>query len=90
MTLAEAAQKWHYRALIFQDEYADGIPDELHDLLNMAKNDEDTDVDSLPDLVELLTVLHRLKPYRRYNSSTLEYGAFPMLFFGLDYTKIRK
>ena len=26
----------------------------------------------------------------RYNSSTLEYGAFPMLFFGLDYAKIRK
>ena len=50
MTLAETAQKWRYRALIFQDEYADGIPDELHDLLGMAKNDEDTDVDSLPDL----------------------------------------
>ena len=64
MTLTEAAQKWRYRALIFQDEYADGIPDELHDLLGMAKNDEDTDVDSLPDLVELLTVLRRLEPYR--------------------------
>ena len=63
-TVADTAQKWRYRALIFQDEYADGIPDELHDLLGMAKNDEDTDVDSLPDLVELLTVLRRLEPYR--------------------------
>ena len=31
-TVAETAQKWRYRALIFPDEYADGIPDELHDL----------------------------------------------------------
>ena len=39
MTLAESAQKWRYRALIFQDEYADGILDELHDFLGMVKND---------------------------------------------------
>ncbi len=32
-TVADTAQKWRYHALIFQDEYADGIPDELHDLL---------------------------------------------------------
>ena len=64
MTLAESAQKWRYRALVFQDEYADGIPDELHDLLGMNRGYEDTDDDTLPDLVELLTVLRRLEPYR--------------------------
>ena len=63
-TLAENAQKWCYRALVFQDEYADGIPDELHDLLGMDRGNEDTDGDTLPDLMELLTVLRRLEPYR--------------------------
>ena len=63
-TLAETAQKWRYRALVFQDEYADGIPDELHDLLGMDRGNEDTDGDTLPDLMELLTVLRRLEPYR--------------------------
>ena len=63
-TVAETAQKWRYRALIFPDEYADGIPDELHDLLGMDRGYEDTDDDTLPDLMELLTVLRRLEPYR--------------------------
>ena len=63
-TVAETAQKWRYRALIFPDEYADGIPDELHDLLGMDRGNEDTDGDTLPDLMELLTVLRRLEPYR--------------------------
>ena len=64
-TMAESARTWQYRALIFEDEYADGIPDELHDVLGMDRGDEDTDDDSLPDLLELLTVLRRLEPYRR-------------------------
>lgn len=64
-TMAESARTWQYRALIFEDEYADGIPDELHDVLGMGRGDEDTDDDSLPDLLELLTVLRRLEPYRR-------------------------
>ena len=63
-TVAETAQKWRYRALIFPDEYADGIPDELHGLLGMDRGYEDTDDDTLPDLMELLTVLRRLEPYR--------------------------
>lgn len=63
-TLAEFPRAWHYRALIFEDEYADGIPDELHDVLGMVRGEEDTDCDSLPDLLELLTVLRRLEPYR--------------------------
>mgnify|MGYP001669596678 CR=1 FL=1 len=63
-TVAETAQKWCYRALIFPDEYADGIPDELHGLLGMDRGYEDTDDDTLPDLMELLTVLRRLEPYR--------------------------
>ena len=63
-TVADTAQKWRYRALIFPDEYADGIPDELHGLLGMDRGYEDTDDDTLPDLMELLTVLRRLEPYR--------------------------
>lgn len=63
-TLAESVRRWPYRVLIFVDEYADGISDELHDVLGMARNGEDSDGDTLPDVLELLTVLRRLEPYR--------------------------